>query len=163
MECHPEEDNHSEYQAQSNNTLSRLFLCQLRLCTCSLSFVCLTLSTFNMTECPTEDVIDSYREDQRCTSDSKCEMVTVINACSEILLRPLHNTNGCCRSEKSTDIDSHVEQRESGIALVRILWIIVKIAYHHLEVTLKQTCSKPNQYKCCQHHYKCKCVATKRY
>ena len=43
------------------------------------------------------------------------------------------------RSEHGADVDGHVEEAESGIALGGILRVVIEIAGHHLEVALEQT------------------------
>ena len=51
---------------------------------------------------------------------------------------------GAChkRGHYAADIDEHVEDLESGIALRRIAGIVVKLADNSLEVTLEQTVSE---------------------
>ena len=159
MEGHPEEDNDCEHETERHDALFGFFLRQflnrsLILCTSLL------LTTFRMTECRAEQIVDGNRKNQRSTSDSKREMVGIVGRIAQRCLGILLNLNSCSRSKQSTDIDSHIENREARVALVLVLRIIIKIANHHLQVAFEKTCTKTDKQQGAQHYYQCQTVTT---
>ena len=75
---------------------------------------------------------------------------------------PFLDLHGCGWSEKSTDINSHVENRKGRVALVCQFGIIIKVTDHYLKITLEKTCSQRNQYQGSQHSGKADCISSKR-
>ena len=138
VESHPEENHHGEYQTQSYDTLLGLFLRQL-FDGSSVSGCCLLLATLRMTECRTEHIIDGNRQNQRSTCHSKREVISVVRRIAQCRLSIFFNLDGCRRCKQCTDIDGHVENGESRVALVGILWIVIQVAHHHLEVAFEQS------------------------
>ena len=92
----------------------------------------LLLATLRMTECRAEHIVDGDRENQRCTSDCKREVIGIVRRIAQRCFGILLNLNGCRRSKQSTDIDSHVEDREACIAFVLVLGIVIKVTHHYL-------------------------------
>ena len=106
-----------------------------------------------MAERATEDVVDGNGENQRGTSHSKGEVIGVVHRGAEVLLCPLHNLHGSRRSKQGTDVDGHVEDGEARVALSGILRVVVEVAHHHLEVSLKQSRTQTDEYQCGQHDH----------
>ncbi len=49
---------------------------------------------------------------------------------------------GGSRCEKGTDVDGHIKNTECRVALAGIAGIVIKVAHHHLQVSLEQTCTQ---------------------
>ncbi len=58
---------------------------------------------------------------------------------------PVGEGGGGGGSEHRADVDGHVEEAESGIALGGVLGVVVEITHEHLQVALEQTCSYGDQ------------------
>ena len=116
-----------------------------------------------MAERGTRQVVDSDGEDERRTSHGKGEVVRVVDADAEVLLRPLHDFHGYRGCEEGADIDGHVEDGEAGVSLVGILRVVVKVAYHHLEVALEHTRSEADEQQGGQHDDECERVTAERH
>ena len=58
---------------------------------------------------------------------------------------------GCCRCEQGTDVDGHVEDRESGVTLCCILRVVIEITHHHLQVALEESCTQGDEYQRTNH------------
>ena len=87
-------------------------------------------------------------------------MIGIILTNAQVHLCPLHDADSCRRSEQSTDIDGHIENWETGVALVGILRIIIEVAHHNLQVTLEQACSETDAHQCHQHYSQCHSVTS---
>ena len=81
-------------------------------------------------------------------------MIGIVARITQCRLGILLDLNGSRRSKQGTDIDGHIEDGETGVALVGILRIIVEITYHHLEISLEETRTETDQQQGCQHHHK---------
>ena len=75
-------------------------------------------------------------------------MVGLLLAYAERGLCPFHNLDGCGRREHGTDIDSHIEEAEAAVALVGILWCVIELANHNLEVALEESRSETYEHQC---------------
>ena len=142
MECHPEENNHSKHKYKCLNTcfcfFFRYFNFSLFLNTlCGSSF----LFTFNMFESTTASIVNRHRNDERNTCNGKGCMIRILLAYSIVLLNKVHNCFCSTWCEQCTNIDCHIENRESRISLICILRVIIKITHHYLQVTFKESCS----------------------
>ena len=165
MEGHPEEDDHSIYQAEGHDALLCLFLGKFlnssRSTVCSL--VSILLDAFGVTEGAAEGIVDGDRQNERCTCNGKREVVSIIAGIAQSSLSILLNLNGSGRCKQGTDIDGHIENREACIALVLILRIVIEVAHHHLQVTLEESCTKTNEQQGSQHDYQCHSITTQGY
>ena len=77
VESHPEEDDHGKHQAECHDALFGLLFGEF-LNRCSFSSFSLLTATLCMTERATENVVDSDRKNQRCTSHSEREVIGII-------------------------------------------------------------------------------------
>ena len=149
VECHPEEEHYGEYEAQCHDTFFRLlrreFLYFLTACSCLFGGVLYVL------EPRTASVINSDTEYQRSAGYSESKVVTVVHACAQTLLCPSHDLHGRRRCEHGTDVDRHVEQRESGVAAVRIGGIVIEVADHHLQIALEKTRTETDEHQSSDH------------
>ena len=162
MESHPEEDNNCKDEAKCHDALFGFFLREL-FYRSSIGSSSLLRTTLCMTEGRTENVIDGDRQDERSASYCKREVVGVVRAIAQRGLCILLNLNGSGRCKQGTDVDGHVENRETRVALVLILRVVVEVAHHDLQVALKQTCTKADEQQSCQHDYQSNGVATQGY
>ena len=123
MECHPEEDNHREDEAECHDAFLGLLGSQfLHFCTRSSH---LLGGVLHMAEPRTASVVDDDGEDERSACHHEGKVVGVVHAHAEAGLRPLHDFHGSGRREHRTDIDCHVEEGERGVATVSILRVVV--------------------------------------
>ena len=90
-------------------------------------------------------------------------MVGIVAAITQRNFCILLDLNGCRRSKQGADIDSHVEDRESRVALVGIFGIVIEVAYHHLEIAFEQSCTKADEQQSCQHHDKGETISSQGY
>ena len=162
MECHPEEDDDCKDEAERDDALLGLLLGEF-LYRCGIGYGSLLRASLRMTEGAAEQIIDSDRQDQRGTSHSKREVVGIIAGIAQSRLSIFLNLDGCRRGKQGTDIDGHVENGETCIALVLVLRIIVEVAHHHLQVALKESCAKTYEQQGCQHHHQCCGITAKGY
>ena len=132
VEWHPEEDNDSKNKTKSNNTLLSLLWSKFFLSTSRVSFLALTCTCLNMLKGAAERIINHHWHDQWHTSNCKREVVSIITRITKRMLCPFLNSHSCCRSKECTNVDCHVEDRETWIALCWQLWCIIKITHHHL-------------------------------
>ena len=81
VECHPEEDNYSKYQAETYDTFLGLSRSQFFYILSTGS--CSSLLTVCVSKCTTEDVVDSDRSNQRKTSYTESIVIRISFAYTE--------------------------------------------------------------------------------
>ena len=145
MECHPEEDNYGKHEAKANDALFGFALREFRNVGCSIIAGLVVFACKHMAIGATESIIDGDRNDKAQASHGKGIMIRVSLRNAKRLLCPFHNLDGCCWSKHSTNIDSHIEEAETAIALVGIFRSVVEFANHYLEVALEKTCTEANE------------------
>ena len=143
MESHPEEDHHSEYQQQANDTLTGLS--RRHLLDGFRVRLLLLLYRKHLRKGRFTQIIDTDAGDHGDTSHRKSEVIRIGLGVTQAILRPFHGFDRSRRSEQGTHVDQHVEQGEARITLIRILRIVVEVADHHLQVTFKHTGTHADQ------------------
>ena len=78
-------------------------------------------------------------------------MIGVCLRVAKAHLRPVHNLYCSRRGKQRADIDEHIEQGESCIALLSIAGVVVEVAHHNLQITLEHTCSEADKNQGCSH------------
>ena len=146
MEGHPEEDHDGEHQAEADDALLGLGLGKLgSIGGSSVGSLLVALAGEDVLVGGAEGVVDSDTDDQRYASHGKGEVVGIGLADAERGLSPLHDLDGSGRGEHGTDVDGHIEQRETGVALRGIVRTVIETTHHHLEVTLEETRTQGNE------------------
>ena len=87
-------------------------------------------------------------------------MIGIITAVPQRGLRIFLDLNGSGRSKQSTNVNCHIEDRETRVSLVFILRIIIEVTHHHLQVTLEESGTKTNQQQGGEHHHKGKGITS---
>ena len=162
MEGHPEEDDHGKYEAECHDALLGFFLAEFFYGSGIGSLGILLLAALGVTECATEQVIDSDRQNERGASHSKREVVGIVAAIAQRGLGILLDLDSGSRCKQGTYVDGHIEDGEACIALVGILRGIVEIAHHYLQVALEETRAEAYEQQGAQHDDEGKRVATQR-
>ena len=104
-----------------------------------------------MTEGAACGEVDQDGDDERDASDSKGKVITVCLFETERLLGVVHNFDGSSGSKECTDVDGHIEERESRVALACHFGRSVEITDHHLEVAFEKACADADECKCTNH------------
>ncbi len=161
MESHPEEEHYREHEAQRHDPFFGLLRTQFFY---GLSAVLCRLfgGVLHVFEPRTASIVDSDTQNKRSTSHHECEVVTVIDVVAQTLLCPCHDLHRCGRREHSTDVNSHVEERERCVAAVGILRVVVEVAYHYLQVSFEKTGTKRDEKQGQQHNTHCKTTSSQR-
>ena len=162
MESHPEEDNHSEYQTEANDALLGLSRTHLLNFLRLLTILLLVRSQHLLISLLTQEVNQDGNDD-RYTSHGKCEVIRVCLSVTEVILCPSHDGGCCCWSKQGTNVDSHIEERETRVTMLGIFRIIVEVTYHHLKVTFKETSTQTYKQQRCSHSSHSYRSSTQRY
>ena len=92
-----------------------------------------------MAEGGAETVIDEHGDDEREACHAKGEVVRLVYGGSPVVLRVVHDFHGCRWGEQRAQVDGHIEDAKCRVSLGGVGGVIVEIAHHHLQVTLKQS------------------------
>ena len=144
VECHPEEDDHGKHQAECHDALGLVLLGEFLLARGG-SLSGSRLAALGVAEGGAETIVNEDGEHQRSAGHAKGEVVTVGHAHAQVFLGVFHDFHGCRGSKQCANVDGHVEQRESRVALVGDGGVVVEITHHHLQVALEQACSQAHQ------------------
>ena len=151
MEGHPEEDDHGKHEQQGHDALLGLFLAQLGLGSGSSGFGLLA-GILGVAEGAAGQVVDGDGEHQRCAGHHEGEVIGLTRGgVTQMGLGIFSNLDGSGRGEQRTDVDGHVEQRETGVTLVGIARVVIEVAHHYLQVALEQTCAQADEQQGGQH------------
>ena len=151
MECHPEEDNNCKDEAEANDAFLGVVLCRNFRFLSLDSLVGLLRCAYHMSEGLLAQIIDKDRGNHADASNGKGKVIGVGFAVTERRLCPVHDGNGSRRSKQSTNVDGHVEERETTVALVGKLRSIIEVAHHDLQVALEEACSQRHKQEACTH------------
>ena len=84
------------------------------------------MSTFNMTEGAASGKVNQDGDDERNACNTKGEMIAICLVEADAL-GVLHDFYSRCGSKERTDVDGHVEERESRIALSCHLLVVFSL------------------------------------
>ena len=101
-------------------------------------------AAFHMFEPAAESVVDSDGNNQGNAGYGEGEVVGGVPVEAQAD-GPFADLDGRGRGEQGADVDGHVEEGESGIALGRKLGLVVKVAHHHLQVSFEESCPESDQ------------------
>ena len=139
MESHPEEDDHGEHEAQRHDAVFCLLGRELRLGVLSRHVgSCGLRVAVGVFERAAEGVVDGDAHHEREAGHGESVVVGVGWRGSPVGLGVLHDFDGGRRCEEGADVDGHVEDGESRVALALQLGVVVEVAHHHLQIAFKE-------------------------
>ena len=150
VECHPEEDDHGENEAERNDASPRVGRRKFHsffFCLVFFGGIGFFLLSFDVTEGRARCKIDKHRDDQRNTGHGKSEVVAIGLGETDVL-GVLHDFHSRARSEERTDINGHVENGEGRVSLTGQFRTFVQVAHHDLEISFEKSRSHTNQCQC---------------
>ena len=153
MESHPEEDDYSKHQHQCSNAF--LGLSGSKLFDSRIVVLCLFDRLHRVGKPTLTCKIYNTAHNQRYTGNTEAKTIAAIEGLqivrvnvSSIIYKAfagkilIGNPLGHGGGKHSTDVDGHVKQRKGIVATVSILWFIIEIAYHDLQISLEQSCTE---------------------
>ena len=158
MECHPEEDDHCEDEEESNETAVSISFLLRCLLVCngflsdSLLVFCFLGRVVYRGESPAEAIVDGDGDEQRHAGHTKRIVIGRSLRSVERVHSPLMELHGSRRSEEGSDVDGHIEDRETIVALGSVAGIVIELTDHHLQVALEERRADRDQQQSGGHH-----------
>ena len=161
LECHPEEDNHGKHQAKCHDAFFGFLWRQFFLSFAADRLLGVAVIV-GMLIGIAEHIIHNNREHQREASHGKCSVIRFSLSPAEMLLSISHSPQSCRSGKERANVDGHIENAESRVAIGSIARVVVKIAGKHLQIALKEARTQAHKAESATHSHKSRHIATQR-